>query len=390
MMQITIHRGTRQIGGCVTEIASGGDKVFLDFGANLPGCGGAPAKPVPGLTAPDGTNSALFLTHYHGDHVGRLGEVAPGLPVYMGATAREIYLCYLRRVQKEIVGHAGAILPFTPLRPLRRGGISVTPLAFDHSAFDSYMFLVEGEGKRVLYTGDFRLHGFRGSKTLPVLERYAQNVDLVICETTNLARDAIGMTERDLQNEANKIMRAHPYVFVLCSSTNIDRIGAFYHANPCGRLFVCDEYQKDILEIVRSRHAAKSRFYDFAQVFGYRPNLDSLMEERGFCMLLRQGAGFARLLDRYRGRDAVVNSMWSGYLKGESRSAALANFLAKEQLIFLHTSGHASAVDLAALCRAVHPRRGVIPMHGEAPERLADLLPGEQVHLLSDGEVFTL
>lgn len=389
-MKITVHRGTHQIGGCVTEIASGGDKVFIDFGTDLPGSEGAPAKPIPGLTVPDGTDCSLFLTHYHGDHAGRLAEVAPGVPVYLGATAREIYLRYLRRVQKEIAGHADAILPLAPLRTVRQGGISVTPLMVDHSAFDSYMFLIEAEGKRILHTGDFRLHGFRGNKTLPTLEKYARDVDLIICETTNLSREAIDMTERDLQNEAREIMRENKYVFVLCSSTNIDRIGAFYHANPRGRLFVCDEYQKDILEIVRKNHAAKSRFYDFAHVLDYGANLDSLMEERGFCMPIRQGGTFARLLDRYRGRDAVVYSMWSGYLKGETRSAELADFLAKERLIFLHTSGHASAGDLAAVCQAVHPRCGVIPIHGETPERLAELLPEESVHVLSDGEVFTL
>jgi mRNA degradation ribonuclease J1/J2 len=36
-MKITIHRGTNQIGGCVTEIESGGNKVFIDFGEQLPG-----------------------------------------------------------------------------------------------------------------------------------------------------------------------------------------------------------------------------------------------------------------------------------------------------------------------------------------------------------------
>ena len=36
-MKLTIHRGTDQIGGCITEIESGGYKVFVDFGEQLPG-----------------------------------------------------------------------------------------------------------------------------------------------------------------------------------------------------------------------------------------------------------------------------------------------------------------------------------------------------------------
>lgn len=312
------------------------------------------------------------------------------MPVYFGATAREIYLRYLKRIGKEIVGHAEAMLPIAPLLTVRHGRISVTPLMVDHSAFDAYMFLIEADGKKILHTGDFRLHGFQGNKTLPILQKYVGDVDLIICETTNLSREEIGMTERNLQNEAHKIMQENKYVFVLCSSTNIDRIGAFYHANPHGRLFVCDEYQKEILGIVRKNHASKGRFYDFSHVYSYGANLDALLDEQGFCMLIRQGSQFARLLDQYRGRDAVVYSMWSGYLKGETRNKDLAAFLAKEQLVFLHTSGHACASDLVALCRTIRPKCGVIPIHGGTPERLSALLPENDIHFLNDGEVFSL
>ena len=36
-MKITIHRGTDQIGGCVTEYEDEGWKLFIDYGEQLPG-----------------------------------------------------------------------------------------------------------------------------------------------------------------------------------------------------------------------------------------------------------------------------------------------------------------------------------------------------------------
>ena len=36
-MKITVHRGTHQIGGCVTEIRSVGKRIIIDVGSNLPG-----------------------------------------------------------------------------------------------------------------------------------------------------------------------------------------------------------------------------------------------------------------------------------------------------------------------------------------------------------------
>ncbi len=390
-MKITIHRGTHQIGGCVTEISAGNDKVFIDFGSDLPGFVPAePAKPIAGLTSPDGANSALFFTHYHGDHVGRLCEVRAEIPVYMGKTAKALYQNYVRRIQSGILEKLDAVRSFSPLQTIRVGNIAVTPLMVDHSAFDAYMFVIEADGKRVLHTGDFRLHGFRGSKTLPMLRQYARDIDYVICETTNLSREqAPTMTERDLQAQARKLMQENQYVFVLCSSTNIDRIGAFYHANPRGRLFVCDAYQKLQLETVREYHKQYSSFYDFSHVHSYASNLDRRMEQNGFCMIIRQGEVFARLLKRYQGRCKVIYSMWSGYLKGKTRNESLADFLCGQELTFLHTSGHATVQDLVTLYHTVHPTRGLIPIHGETPEKLRELLPKENIFLLQDGEPFT-
>jgi ribonuclease J len=391
-MIVTIHRGTRQIGGCLTEIASNNAKVFIDFGADLPGNSAPePASPIDGLTAGGTSESALFFTHYHGDHTGRLVEVLPEIPVYMGETAKALYLTYARRVRDKNLAAIERIQTFSQLDKINIGGISITPLMIDHSAFDAYMFIIEAEGKRVLHTGDFRLHGFRGGKTLDMLRRYAPDIDCIICENTTLSRgDAPVFSERELQNKARAIMKANKHVFVLCGSTNIDRIGAFYHANPVGRLFVCDSYQKSQLEIVRNRHAAFSDFYDFSHVYSYAPNLDTPMDERGFCMIIRQGDFFAKLLKRYKDRSKIIYSMWSGYLKGDSKNDRLVDFLSDYEFVFLHTSGHANPQDLAQLYEVVKPKIGVIPIHGNEPERFRKLIPDGRIILLNDGEKYTV
>ena len=38
-MEIKIHRGLEQIGGCITEISTATSRVFIDLGQNLPGNG---------------------------------------------------------------------------------------------------------------------------------------------------------------------------------------------------------------------------------------------------------------------------------------------------------------------------------------------------------------
>lgn len=387
-MKIIIHRGTHQIGGCVTEISTDTSKVFIDFGSDLPNSSAPnPNKAIKGLTVADNTVSALFFTHYHGDHVGKLRDVKTEIPIYMGKTAKVLYKNYAVRTKSEIIERIDNILTFSPLEKITVGDITVTPLMVDHSAFDSYMFIIEADGKRVLHTGDFRLHGFRGNKTLSMLQKYAADIDYIICEATNLSReDTKIVTERDLQNDARKIMQENKYVFVLCSSTNIDRIGAFYHANPKGRLFICDEYQMLQLTAVRNRHKQYSKFYDFSHIYSYGHNLDELMEKQGFCMIIRQGKLFEQMLKKYKGKSKIIYSMWSGYLKGDTRNKELAEFLKDYELTFLHTSGHASVHDLVELYNTVKPKKGLIPIHGEMPEKFSELLPKDKLVLLDDGE----
>jgi len=399
-MTLTVHRGAKQIGGCVTEIASGQWRLFIDFGDNLPG-NDAALPPIEGLTFGDGSRSALFFTHYHSDHIGNLDKVMPGIPVYMGETAKAVQTTVAKWARREKPTMFDVVKTFTPLDRKKIGNITVTPLMIDHSAFDAYMFLIEAEGCRILHTGDFRLHGVRGSKTLKMLSYYAKNVHYIICEGTMLSRKGPPpMSEYGLQLKAKELMKnaPTPYVFVLCSSTNIDRIAAFYHANPRGRLFVCDKYQKEQLETIREAHAGKSGFYDFKHVLSYAPNLDRLMEERGFCMLVRKSAWKNRLLgpvmESYKGKSLFVYSMWTGYLDGQARDQELCDLLApyregQNRYAELHTSGHAPPEDLRRLFQTVNPKLGLIPIHGERPELFQDIIPKEKLLLLDDGKEYS-
>ena len=78
-MTITIHRGSHQIGGCVTEYESDGWRLFVDYGEELPGGLQSGALEVEGLTKGDLSKSALLITHYHGDHIGRITELPEDL-----------------------------------------------------------------------------------------------------------------------------------------------------------------------------------------------------------------------------------------------------------------------------------------------------------------------
>ena len=82
-MEIIIHRGTHQIGGCVTEIKSNsGTRIAIDIGENLPSMVRKenPELKIEGLTQGEPEFKAVFVTHYHGDHIGLYKNILQKIP----------------------------------------------------------------------------------------------------------------------------------------------------------------------------------------------------------------------------------------------------------------------------------------------------------------------
>lgn len=86
-MNIIIHRGANQIGGCITEISTDVTKIIIDLGSNLPGCQQADFTETEIAGIVDGADAVLY-THYHGDHVGFISMVPETVRQYIGAGAK--------------------------------------------------------------------------------------------------------------------------------------------------------------------------------------------------------------------------------------------------------------------------------------------------------------
>lgn len=387
-MKIKIHKGSNQIGGSIVEISTDKAKIIIDFGADL-----STSKSIKndidieGVTKGKIDCDAILLTHYHGDHIGLISRVLPDIPIYLGETAKNIQEKLYNRTNKSMLPIVGKFRTFKALDNLKFGDITVTPLFIDHSAFDAYMFLIKIQDIKILHTGDFRMHGFRGSKTIPLVKKYVGEVDYIISEGTLLSRSNKKiMTESQLEQRAKEIMKKYKYVFVYSASTNIDRIAAFYHANPKGKLFICDIYQKEILSIVTKNHNKYTDFYDFKYAYSYGQNLDELMQEKGFCMMIRQGEFFKQFLEKYKNNSIIIYSMWDGYLDDRALNENLVKFLKPYNYIKLHTSGHATKDDLRQLIEVVKPKKGIIPIHTENQEGFDEISGIYKVIKLKDNE----
>ena len=390
-MKITIHRGAHQIGGCITEIESDNAKILIDLGANLPDSG---AKELNEEDVTELTKDvdAIFYTHYHGDHVGLFHLVPETVPQYISKGAQEVMACKYNALKahgdyNKKLATISRFRNYEANVPIDiKSKIRVTPYYVSHSAFEAYMFKIEVEGKTLLHTGDFRKHGYIGGKLPDVLQHFVGNVDFLIIEGTMLGRKGEKVIrENDIKQNTIALLKKHKYVFALCSSTDIDRLASFHQAckdENVKRNFVCDTYQKSVLDIF-TRYTESSLF-KFDHVFiMHKSSIASLdvkakLSNEGFLMPVRtnQLDLIKEMLEQYDDEPAyLIYSLWQGYYKGTEKQV-------NPQVIELrelfpgrildgvydgfHTSGHADVETLEEACRILRPRLGIIPIHKEA------------------------
>lgn len=387
-MQIIIHRGTHQIGGVATEIRTTTTRMLIDMGDELSLEDSFTPAPlsIPGVTDTNGNCAAVLFTHNHGDHVGQLKNIRDGIPLYMGSFAKDVLLATLPKTDTSLKLRVEQAKSFMPGKRFQIGDIFITPFSVDHSACDSYMFLIEADGKKILHTGDFRLHGFRGKAISKILDKLIGKVDALIIEGTTLSRtDTKPITERELQQKVKAYMEQYKYVFVLCASTNLERICAFSKAVPQGKYFICDEYQDSLLDLMQQHWGEYSPLYRNIKKITYGENLLSRFREKGFLMMVRDNRKFREIIRNFASEQSIIlYSMWDGYRTRPG--STIPDFLnLAGRWDSLHTSGHASQKDIQMVIEKINPDM-IIPIHTDSPDMLQAICPNRNIVILNDGE----
>lgn len=407
-MAITIHRGTHQIGGCVTEYESEGWRLFVDYGEELKGGPKSGTLKVEGLTHGDLSKSALLITHYHGDHIGNITDLPEGLPIYISETSRELQLVlsdHLKSVepaQQKMYERLQLTKTFKPGKEFTFGPFRIMPITVDHSAFEACAFKITAQ-QSVFHTGDFRTHGFRSSKFAKVIEKFVGRVNCVVCEGTNVNKsNATSVSEPELQKQYEAKFRKYKGSIVYMSSSNIDRLFGLYHAAiRAGKPFIVDAYQKRMMDVVTQRDHiwGKSELYQYDEkyppmVLQYENNefrindkFRYLMEQKGYVLIARANERFDNFIECLPGEKHKYLSMWKGYVEEgcEAYNPSLAKSLGKNYE-YLHTSGHCDMKSLRELFHMLHPQM-IIPIHTDNPEEFANLFRDEFfVKVLKDGE----
>lgn len=437
-MNLIIHRGGHEIGGSCVELATAKTRIIVDFGMplvtadrktfdartlqnksidDLKEDGILPN--IKGLYKNDVRSiDAILLSHSHLDHYGLLKYVHPEIPIYMSEGAKKLIEVSDIFTPNKIGKINAQVIAKRPKMVNR--DITVTPYLVDHSAFDALAFLIEGEGKRVFYSGDFRGGGWKGKLFDKFISNPPQDIDCLLMEGTMIDR-GVGKysDEKSVFKKMTEILgkSENKIVFAYASGQNIDRIVSFYKAaRKTKSLFVMDPYTACVLNAIKNDHniipqldwnsvrVFIANYYGRGDMYINKINASSMrrlipslgkrkikpyqlsgIQSKALMMMRDSMIPAVKQISGIKG-STLVYSLWKDYLNEKKRTPAeFWKFMDEFDLKieYVHTSGHAVVKELQAVAKALKPKK-LIPIHTFKPNLYSSLF--DNVTLVRDGE----
>ena len=412
-MQLIIHRGTREIGGTVIEVKTAQTKLLLDVGQPL----NKNSKHIDvAALKPD----AVLISHPHQDHFGLIDQLDSSVPVYLGELGKNLIFAARKFLDRELPQNN--FYHFKKRQSFSIGDLNITPYLVDHSAVDSYAFLIEAEGKRIFYSGDFRASGNKSFLFDSLLHDPPQNIDLMLMEGTMMRRNSDRFPdESSVRHQIEAILKNQQNIaFLIASSQNIDRLVSAMHAcQNNDKILVLDIYTAWVLEQVshisekiptlncdRVKVYAEYRldervkndpafFGDFRKrIYRHRVTKNELEGDPVRYLYFSKMSRY-RIMEKYKkfGPINLIYSQWLGYLNLNNEVNPGAGQIAAYQndplvnFTYAHTSGHATLDTLIKLVEFLLPAT-LVPIHTEHPGDYAKHF--RLVRVLKDGEAFSL
>jgi ribonuclease J len=430
-MILTIHRGSKQIGGsCVELRAKSGDRVLLDVGMPLTQPDGSDwprgtmTRPTQDLRregilpAIDGLYSdsdpefsGLVLSHAHLDHHGLAHHVHSSVPVY--GSRGTIAMLKVSTLFVPDAATPSDIRELPAAGTVVIGPFTVKGIPVDHAAPDSRALLIEADGQRVLYSGDLRAHG-RQRNLFELLPAAAGPIDVLILEGTTVGQ-AVGshgfQEEEDVERQLSDLLKSDKgLVVVIASGQNIDRAISVYRAAlDADRELVIDPYQAFVLMTLKDicpeapqfdgpsvrvkfigghvKSLKKAGFWNLACQMSRASKVtaEQLSQDPSKFVYLARSSEATVALISYLSKikmPTIVWSLWSGYLK---KGGSVPRFCDQHKIkpLLMHSGGHAHPEDLSSLVKNLCPSV-VVPIHTEEALRFSDIMP--TVRNVNDGE----
>jgi ribonuclease J len=221
---------------------------------------------------------AVLISHAHADHASFIHHLRQDVPIYVSPETRVIletleetgsgsfkdycnYSCSFQykekkkgdgysRMQGEEIKTPRELKAFKYGQPFKVGTLEIIPYEVDHSLPGATSFIIRTSQGSILYTGDYRFHGYKGDATKGMVEAaQKEGTEAVITEGTRV-NEQKGNTESDVFNRVSDIVKDTKELAVInFPARDIARMKTFYRiAEESGRKLVLDLKQAYLLD----------------------------------------------------------------------------------------------------------------------------------------------
>ncbi|MDE2384184.1 MAG: ribonuclease J [Alphaproteobacteria bacterium] len=323
----------------------------------------------------------LVVTHAHEDHIGAIAHLWPQLQCEVHCTPFAAELLKLKLIEHGLDEEV-PVITHKPGAKFHLGSFKLEFIPVTHSIPESCALFIDTAHGNVLHSGDWKIdlspqlgHHIAEKRLRELGEK---GVDALVCDSTNVLREGLSPSEKDVAATLHHIIAHAPgRVAVTTFASHVERIScAVRAARAAGReVVIAGRAMRNTIEAARKCGYLKDAgaFLDIEE-FGYLPN-DRIM-------LLCTGsqgeprAAIARIAEDSHPQialekgDLVIFSART--IPGnEKEVGAVINNLSKLDIdvitpdeALVHSSGHPRQGELRQMYEWVKPKV-LVPMHGE-------------------------
>ena len=411
-LTIEIYGGYREIGGNCIVIRDGDRRIVFDNGIRF----SVLRKYYRGKIQPLGPRElrnigaippievfedidALYISHFHLDHLGLLGALPPGTRVYVPSTSiLKIIEEWYRAVPTWLAELPPKLnIEVRELVSHEEDELGVIPILVSHSAYPSYALVYRGSDKTVFYSGDLRVSGPLRSRidTLLSIEKVADvmSIDIALIEGTNIGGIETPIGPEEFKDMFNKILMESELVVVSVDPLDFEMLTALSElAMLNGRTIVVASAR--IVDIIpywlESFKLADSTELAISTELEKPPPIpvqhisirQDVMKNPGEYLLIQEPVGFLEMLRQMRlwgekppaGTTAVLTTPEPFEAEAEVEEEVLASWLLSLgiQIYRLRLSGHYYPYELKKILRIVKARK-IVPIHTRHPRLMLAL-----------------